>query len=360
MSRIMIVLGLLLCCLMTGCANQQILDRVTLFIVCGLDKAPHDQIEYTLAATKFHEGKPGSISNQLYTRVGHTSASIKEAMDMRLSRTIHSGKLSVILIGSELAADGVADELDMILRDAQASRIIYLAVVEESARELLQSNFSSGEEKGLFLYNLLHANVKNRLVPGQNLHEFEYALLGKGMDPFLPLLAVQNDQFHIAGLALFQDDKYVMRLNEKQMMYMKLLKENVMRGALEVKLSDHSYVAASIIRSKVRYEVEKAAEGSEVSIHLQVTGELVDTKGMVVVTKQKLREIETSFEQVLTSGGMDIIQLVQKKGIDPLGLGDVVRGKTRNWNAEQWEHEYPTLNVNLKVKVNLVETGIKR
>ncbi|WP_373462638.1 Ger(x)C family spore germination C-terminal domain-containing protein [Paenibacillus sp. V4I3] len=57
---------------------------------------------------------------------------------------------------------------------------------------------------------------------------------------------------------------------------------------------------------------------------------------------------------------MDLIQLFKKEGIDPLGLGDFVRSKTRNWNEEEWKKEYRTLNVRLNVKVNLTEMGIRK
>lgn len=347
------------CFLLTGCVKQQILDRVTLFIVCAFDEAPNDQIEFTIAAPKFQAGKPGSVSNILHSKVGHTSINIQELMDMRLNRPITSGRLSVILFGKELAAKGLANELDVALRDAQASRRMYLAVVDGKANEMLQANFSSDEEKGMFLFNLIDTNVRTGLVPRQNLHEFEYSFLGKGMDPFLPLLKLQNDQVLISGLALFKDDKYVMSLNEKQMRLMKLLLGNVKGGSLEVKLDDGSYVATEIVGSKVHYLVWKDTESPKVTINLILNGEIIDSRG-VHFPKQEQQRIKDHFENDLTTTGMDLIQLFKKEGIDPLGLGDFVRSKTRNWNEDKWKKEYRTLNVRLNVKVNLTETGIKK
>ncbi|MCM3626192.1 hypothetical protein M3194_02270 [Paenibacillus glycanilyticus] len=48
----------------------------------------------------------------------------------------------------------------------------------------------------------------------------------------------------------------------------------------------------------------------------------------------------------------------QTEGIDPLGLGDFVRSKTRNWNEEKWKREYGLLNVKVNVKMEIEETGI--
>ncbi|WP_373463776.1 Ger(x)C family spore germination C-terminal domain-containing protein [Paenibacillus sp. V4I9] len=75
---------------------------------------------------------------------------------------------------------------------------------------------------------------------------------------------------------------------------------------------------------------------------------------------QELQRIKDRFENDLSTTGMDLIQLFKKEGIDPLGLGDFVRSKTRNWNEEEWKKEYRTLNVRLNVKVNLTEMGIRK
>ncbi|TFE27547.1 Ger(x)C family spore germination protein [Cohnella luojiensis] len=344
--------------LLTGCVKQQILERVTLFIVCAYDDAPNDQIEFTLAAPKFQAGKPGSVSDILLSKVGHTSMNILELMSMRLNRPINSGRVSVILFGKDLAAKGLTKELEAGLRDAQSSRRKYLAIVDGKAKEMLQANFSSDEEKGMFLLNLLDTNVRTGLVPRQNFHEFEYSYLGKGMDPFLPLLKLQNDQVQISGLALFKDDKYVMSLNEKQMRLMKLLLENVKHGTLEVKLDD-AYVAMEIVGSKVHYLVRKDTESPKVTINLIVNGQIIDSMGVHFPEQEKQR-IKDRFESDLTATGMDLIQLFKNEGIDPLGLGDFVRSKTRNWNEEEWKKQYRTLNVSLNVKVNLTEMGIRK
>ncbi|MCR8630246.1 Ger(x)C family spore germination protein [Paenibacillus radicis (ex Xue et al. 2023)] len=345
--------------LLTACVKQQIIDRITLFIVCAFDEATSDQIEFTIAAPKFQSKKPGTVSNQLLSKVAHTSVDIKELMDFQLSRPINEGRLSVILFGKDVAANGLARELDVALRDARASRKMFLAVVDGKAKTLLDANFSSDEEKGLFLFNLLDSNRRNGRLPLQNLHEFEYSNMGKGMDPFLPLLKLQNDQVVITGLALFKDDKYVESINEKQMRLMKLLLKDAENGVCEVKFEDGSYVTVRNLGSKVRYRISKDTKTANLSINLVLKGEIIESRG-VHYPKQELEKIKKSLENELTTTGMQLIDLFKTEGIDPLGLGDFARSKTRNWNEEEWKKEYRALNVHLNVKVTLSEIGIKK
>ncbi|BFT72481.1 Ger(x)C family spore germination protein [Paenibacillus sp. P36] len=358
MNRYLFLL-LVTCLLLTACVKQQIIDRITLFIVCAFDDATNDQLEFTIAAPKVLSKKPDSISNQLLSKVAHTSVDIKEIMDYQLTKPINPGKLSVILFGKDLAAKGLVKEIDVALRDAQASRRMFLAVVDGEAKKMLQANFSPDEEKGMFLFNLLNSNTRSGLLLKQNLHEFEYALSAKGMDPFLPLLKLEKDQVVIAGLALFKDDKYVRSINEKEMGLMKLLKKNANQVSCEVKLDDGSYVTVRSSSSKVHYKVSNDKNNKNVIINLKMKGEINESRSEYSPS-QDLQAIKKGLENEITTTGMHLIHSFQKDGIDPLGLGDFVRSRTRNWNEEAWEEAYRTLNVRLDVEVTLKEMGIKK
>ncbi|WP_210023304.1 MULTISPECIES: Ger(x)C family spore germination C-terminal domain-containing protein [unclassified Paenibacillus] len=52
------------------------------------------------------------------------------------------------------------------------------------------------------------------------------------------------------------------------------------------------------------------------------------------------------------------MSFLQKKHIDPLGLGDRVRAKSRNWDDAHFQEIYPHLNVTVKTKINIIQTGV--
>lgn len=348
--------GLLAACLLlTACVRQEVLDRITLFPVCALDKTTNDQIELSLVVPKFEAGNPGSNTTHLLSKVGHTSSGIRELMNFQLDRPLHPGKLTLMLFGKDVAANGLAKELDVFLRNGYYSRRMYLAVVDGNAKKLLEENLRSKKKSGIFLYNLIDTNIRQGLLASQNLHEFEYSLVGKGMDPFLPLLKWENDQVVISGIALFKDDKYVGTLNEKQSRILKLLLSNVKHGIFEVQLEGGSYVSVENVGTKVSYRINK--DTKNVMINLVLNGKIRDAREVHFPQQERQRIIE-SLENDLMTTGFDVIKMFKKEGIDPLGLGDFVRSKTRNWNEDEWI-KAPTSNVDLQVKVNLTETGIK-
>ncbi|MFC4807818.1 Ger(x)C family spore germination protein [Paenibacillus sp. GCM10023250] len=358
MNRRFILVPLLFLTL-TGCVKQDILEKTAISFVGAFDEAPDDQFELTLAPPQFHAGNSDSVSNLVLSGFGHTSKNIVERLDMQLNRPIKTGKISVLLFEKSLAASGLADELDVLLRDALASRKMYLAVVDGKGKKLLQADFSSNVEKGMYLYDLLNSNVRTGFVPRQNLNDFEYAYTGKGMDPFLPLLALRNDRVVITGLALFKDDRYVTSLDEKQMRVIKLLRENTKYGVLEAPLGNGTYASVKNVGSRVKYRVAHGRVRPEVTIALRMKAEIVDTRGLRL-TGDVQQRIKNGLERELTATGSALIRRFQQEGIDPLGLGDIVRSQTRNWDEAAWKQAYPASKVMLKVRVNVIETGIRK
>ncbi|MFD0669972.1 Ger(x)C family spore germination protein [Cohnella sp. GCM10027633] len=345
--------------LLTACVREEILDRQTLFIACAIDEAPDDGIELTIAAPKYASGKSKAATDVTLSNIGRTSLGIKEIMANRTETPISFGKLSVVLFGRPLATNGLRHELDELLRYPRTSRKMLLAVVDGKAGPLLESGFSKEREKGMFLLHLLRTNEKQGLTPVLNLHEFNYAYVGQGMDPYLPLLTITKDEATISGIALFKGDKLVDTLDVKQMRLMTLLLNRVNHGAFEAKDERGNDAVMLNRRSRAKYRLFAGPNGPGVTIDLAIRGEIAETQGERL-TEQSLNKLEERFEAELGAMGTGIIRKFQQKGIDPLGLGEFVRSRTRGWREAEWMARYRALNVRLNVDVKLVETGIMK
>ncbi|REE91716.1 spore germination protein [Paenibacillus taihuensis] len=346
---------LMICVLLTACVKQQILERINLFIVAGFDEISRDQLEVTLAVPQFQAGKPETVTDQMYSRTGHTSTGIRDTIATQMDKPLQPGKLSVVIFGSAKAASGLKKELDILLRNAYFSRKIYLAVVEGKAKELLSEDFSKKDEKGMFLYQLLDSNTRKGALPGQNLHEFEYALVGKGMDSFLPILQFHNDRIAVTGTALFHKDKYVAALDLNQSRLMKLLLQDMNQGFYEVKLDNGLFLAVENVGSSVKYHLKNKA----ITINLSMKGKIREAEGYPT-SDEHLRSLTKRFKQQLIQEETELIKTFQKNAIDPLGLGDFARSRTRHWNEEDWMRQYPMMNVDVDVQVNIMESGIRQ
>ncbi|MBM7569016.1 spore germination protein [Paenibacillus sacheonensis] len=346
----MLMIGLLL----SACAKQQILDKINLFIVASFDEISRDQLEITLVVPRFQAGKPEAVSDELYSKIGNTSTGIRESLRAQMDKPLQPGKLSVVLFGSDKASSGIEKELDVLLRNAFFSRGMYLAVVDGRAKNVLEANFNKKQEKGIFLYHVLDANTKNGTLPSQNLHEFEYALVGKGLDPYLPLIRNDHGRVVVSGTALFKNDKFVATLDSSQSRLMKLLLENVNEGIFEVKLDSGAFLAIENVGSTVKYHMKNEA----ILISLNMNCKIREAE-RYSTSDEHLRSLKKQFKEQLHQEETELIKTFQKKAIDPLGLGDFARSRNRHWKEEDWMRQYPTMKVDVDVHVNIMESGIK-
>ncbi|SFJ32934.1 spore germination protein [Paenibacillus sp. UNC496MF] len=352
MKRILCTASMI-CLLLTACVKQQILDRINLFIVASFDEISKDQLEITLAVPQFQAGKPEVVSDELYTKSGHTSTKIRESLGTQMDKPLQPGKLSVVLFGSDKAKSGVQKELDLLLRNTYFSRRMYLAVVEGKAKDLLKEDFSKKEEKGMFLYRVLDANTRKGALPSLNLHEFEYALAGKGLDPFLPILQYRHDRIVVSGTALFKKDKYVASLDFDQSRLMKLLLKDMNDGVYEVKLDNGTFLAVENVGSTVKYQAKNEA----IRINLHMNCKIREAEGNPT-SDEHLRYLNNRFKQQLLQAETELIKTFQKNAVDPLGLGDFARSRDPRWNEDVWMRQYPLMKVDIDVQVNIMESGI--
>jgi spore germination protein len=60
-------------------------------------------------------------------------------------------------------------------------------------------------------------------------------------------------------------------------------------------------------------------------------------------------------EKELEKEGMRLVQKFKKLNIDPLGIGEHVRSRTREFNHKEWNDRYQDLDVKVKYHVQITE-----
>lgn len=55
-----------------------------------------------------------------------------------------------------------------------------------------------------------------------------------------------------------------------------------------------------------------------------------------------------------------LISLFQQYEVDPIGLGEMIKANSRNWNYDHYLRYYPHLRTTVNTKVTVIQTGIER
>ncbi|MFC3884876.1 Ger(x)C family spore germination protein [Bacillus songklensis] len=343
---------------LAGCTPSASIENIQLVQTLGVDEAGENKVRATAATTIFTQGQQGASSKtETFTSVSHIMKDVQRILQGQSPKPIRLGKMKVVLFDEELARRGLFPFVDALGRDPRIGRLLYLLIVEEDTKKLLEGNYPSSSNVSEYLLEMMEHNMKQN-VPHFNIHDFFYTYDGKGMDPFLPLIKKNKDKIEITGLALFDDDKYVDSISFRDSFVFKMLLENFQNGLYEVEAGEDGYLEIETIKSKVKYEIKNGNDHPRISIYVKMQGFIEDEIGVNLKGNRNLQEIEKKTAKDLEKKSLNMIRKFQEKGIDPLRFGSRVKYVTRNWSEEKWEGQYPSTDFRVNVDVKIIQKGI--
>lgn len=352
--KIVTVIMIIVVILIFGRQPLMIVDDIEMSAVVGYDYIDKDTVQYTAVLPIYKADK--SIGSKTLSTEGELSKDMLDKLRRKSSRRLENGKLAVAVYSEKMARHGIGKLVDAFHRDPTISEKIYLTVVDGQAKTLLNKQYGD-VDTGLFLSELIEHNIDTGLMPTTNLHYFLSAYFSKISDPFLPLIQKKGDDVNIKGIALFKGDRYVGALGQNKLFVFKALIENITLGSFRAKLNNSEYVFVESINTKHKYNVQNQKEMPEIDINLNVKGNIREFKGKKLDQK-KITNIEKQMNEQFEKQATSMIRSFQKSKIDPIGLGDEVRSRTRNFNNRKWLKQYPNVKVNVKVHVFISEKGV--
>lgn len=358
----------------SGCAQQKIVDDVSLIRGVSYDKSEDKNILIKVAVPIFKSEKSTAVD--FYTSVADTSKGGKFKINLESPRAFVSGQLAVALYGKSLAEDGVIDYIDTLHRDPSIGNRIKLGVVEGEASDLLSEELVKvGMRPGAYLANLIEQNEQVETLPKTNLHIFLYSYYSDGKDPILPLIKKDKQHAEISGLALFKDDQYVEKIPMKKAYILRLFSNEGFRsGTFEVILDnekeeeekdkeetqDEDHIAViENVKSSMRLDIIKEESIPTFVFKVQIKGLIKEYTGHLNTENEKrLKKIKKELEEKIVTESIETIKQLQKLEIDPIGLGEKYRSTTRDWNPDQWEDLYPQVKIKVEANVTIVQSGV--
>nr|WP_186811738.1 Ger(x)C family spore germination protein [Paenibacillus xylanexedens] len=375
------VISLILCTsLLTGCWDREEINDVAFVIGIAVDKEGEDYRSSLQIALPGQSGASGSegggggtsgdkpwfiLSNTARTLRGTSLEGQKS-----LSRRIYYAHRRTILIGEELAREGVAPMLDLFTR-YPLNRLSAMPVVTRGeAHKVIDTDAPIEKFPSEMVRELCFLNMRNP----RSLKTFIDSILDEGVDPFLPIASVSDNvpqgwkgavtNIKLDGLAIFKKDKLVGMMdkapadalilamgeaNEPEVM----IKAPRGKGDMFIKLNENnSSLHPKIVNGKV-----------SVTIQMYAKGVLVDNESDYGDRREK--EILNLNEAVHRKIKEDIeegVRLVQKKfKADIIGIGrSIHRQLPKEWDKikDRWEVLYPEVQVTVDPHVIIENVGI--
>lgn len=359
-QRKAIVLFLLFACLvaLVGCTRTRIVDKLSIIHVFGFDLNSKGDLNGTVLIPEYTKSK-GSNKIEYLEEDADVAALLTPKMGTHTSTPVELAKTRVLVLGKDYAEVGVRDVVDRILVNPKIGTNIQIVTSTHSAKETLKALKKQGD---LTLADEIKHNMTGQLIPYMNLHIFLNHFYGYGMDPYVPMITIGNNgRIKVDQIGIFKDDKFMLHLNEEQTFLFSVLEDYRTQAMFEIDLQNGDRQDAIIVqgfRSRNKWDWVKSKQELNLTMNLIWTivhrpnrYDLGNPQDIASLKKIIAKDIKTDVE--------DLIKTLQEKGVDPLGIGNIVRSQDKNWNEEAFYELYPSLPVNINVNLEIIHSGLQ-
>ncbi|MBR2564420.1 MAG: Ger(x)C family spore germination protein [Paenibacillus sp.] len=375
------VIALILCTsLLSGCWDREEINDIAFVIGIAVDKEGDNYRASQQIALPGQSGSAGSegggggtSGNKSWFLLSNTAPTLRETTlvgQKSLSRKIYYAHRRTILIGEELAREGVASMLDLLTR-YPLNRLSALPVVTRGeAYKVIDTDAPIEKFPSEMVRELCFLHMRKP----RSLKTFVDSILSEGIDPFLPIASVSDSvpkdwkdsktNIKLDGLAIFKKDKLVGMMDKDPADALILamgeanapevmIKAPRGKGDIFIKLNENNAsLHPHIENGKVRIDIELYAKGVVVDNESNY-GDL---------REEEIVRINDDIRQKIKADIEEGVHLIQKKfKADILGMGRSIHQQLpKEWKKikDRWDVLYPDVKVEIVPHVLIENVGV--
>jgi spore germination protein len=352
----------------TGCNDQRILEQLgyTHTVSYDLESKKDDEILELKIGIFIPIADPDSKEDrEILITKAKSSKIARTELSGRTSRILVSGQLRNSLFGENLARLGIWDHIDTLVRDPSISQRVKVVLVEGSALELMKKDYPEHPRTGKYISDLLDKEANTQAIPDIMIYQFARDYFDDGIDPVAPILKEEDEYLTISGLGLFQDDRYMTKIDPDKGVLFATLTKNFKQGHIGIPLQssndeDVEIVALSAVLSNRKFRVQSKNDNFKVNIDIKIRGSILEYIGdKKLGDESERRKLEKDIAEYIQKETMIMIEKMQEYNVDSIGIGKYVRNSVgkEQWSNMNWREIYPNIDITTEVKVKIKDYG---
>ncbi|WP_135556344.1 Ger(x)C family spore germination protein [Paenibacillus cymbidii] len=385
----LVLVAALLGTLLTGCWNRRELNELAITVGMGIDKSGD---QYVVSAQVVDPGevaaRKGATGNRtpvvLYKEQGASVIEAMRKMTTKAPRRIYMAHLRMLVVGEELAREGLAPVLDFFSRGHELRTDFFITIAKDDLAENILKVLTPLEK---IPANEMYASLESSQhfwspTNGVFLDKLMNQLVAEGRNPAITGIHIVGDktqsgrqsnlsvieppgQLQYVGFGVFRLDKLIGWLNDSESKGYNYLVNQVTSAVAHFPCPDGSgRIVLEILRSHTRLTGKKTADGNpKIQVDLRAEGDIAE-----IACKVDLNDTAV-FEQLQRMGEQRLRELMEQairkaqKELDDdfLGFGAALnRSYPKDWE-KRWKAEWPRLfehvPVEMKIDYNLRRVG---
>jgi len=354
MKRLLILLGCSF--FLGGCWDEKHYKDVTNVALFGIEGQP-GKIKAQFAFPIFEDG---SISYSTTTGSGSTLLDAKN--DTNAMEGLDIAELQVLLITEESAKSDLYKYLDALYRSPRNRLSAHLAIVEGELAPYFEKHESLGDDMSTYYSELINTAVWYTVVPEVDIQQVCRLLFEEDMSLALPYIKIGNESGipEIAGIALFNKREFTGEtLDKKESLHFNLLRNKQGKYARLTYVWKSGKVESPLTVDVISIHKDWDISDHGISANYKLKLNVEEFSQDNLDEKKTIKEVEDFLSKEITKDFNKVIKKLQEAKSDAVGFGRPVRAfHPKLWGKGEWNDTFSKLPINVKVKTEILRTGI--
>ncbi|MFZ5645102.1 MAG: Ger(x)C family spore germination protein [Bacillota bacterium] len=386
--KIILIPFILFLFFVAGCWSRVELDQRAIVAGYGADKAEEKgKMKVTVQIVNVGEikagpavkgGSPKAVT--VYTGTGYTFFDAIRNLSMTVGKKIFLSETKIMVIGEDLAREGIGKVTDFIDRNRETSTRQFLLIAKGEAEDVLNTELGTEKIWAYGIGNTVQAMTAHGKAPDTEIKDFLKAVQSKTTAPVAPTVQVVRkgkgegkakedgaelpNNIKVSGTAVFHHYKLVGWLNEKETRGLLWVTGRIKSGIIVTPApeSEGKLVAIEIIRASGEVKPEISDGNLTITVEVREDGDLGEEQPYTVDINRPgiMKELEERQKLVIEDEIRAAVDKAQELNADIFGFGEAVRRKyPKKWKQfeDKWDEIFPALTVNMMVDAKIRRTG---
>jgi len=350
---------------MVGCTQEERTNSVedlSMVSSIAFDYINEDEVRMTVSIPQ-PTGDSGEITQNYSVNTTLIQKGFTE-ISSQAGKMISLNQLRTILFSEEYAKKGdVTRTAKHFYRDPTIGNNIRLAIVKDSAEEVLKASFPDIPSTTMYLYDLLQPKMHTSFSPFTTLHEYVNTATDNVSHSSIPYLEKKENSLNIESVALFDGGKMIETIQRKESSLIQALKGKDNLAPIDITLdkgSGKEELHIEMIVSKVKINSNKKLDSPQLSIRIKLQGALMEYEGEKELSRKKeLEMLQNEISKHIEKEVEDLLEKLRKLEVDPVGFSEYFRMYHKGkWDEKLTEKVIASVEYKVSVNLDLLNTGV--
>lgn len=305
----------------------------------------------------YPEATTAEMKTVVVTGKGISPRDVRMNAELKVEQTLDLSGLSTILISENTAEGELYEYLDAFFRDANSPISSKVGIVQGDLKPFFEISEQKQSTAGEYYDRLITSLEDNSTIIPYTLQTAGSLLFEDAQDLTLPYFKMDEENRPVVdGIALFSGDSFTGNtLNTKEGVLLNILNNSIGFATRISYLYEESPVTIRQINNAKR---DITINKNKIEIAEKIEVALSEFPRNHLDDDHERNELQRFLSEKIEKEMNETMKKLQDAKCDAIGLGRYVRAFHPDLYKENWSEHFSTLEIDIKVKVEIMKTGI--